>query len=62
VVAECFGESGGHCAIGSCCRLRGVLQEALTAFQGVLDRYTLADLVTNRQELAKVLFIDRAAA
>jgi Rrf2 family nitric oxide-sensitive transcriptional repressor len=61
VVAECFGESGGHCVIGACCRLRGVLEEAVTAFEGVLDRYTLADLVTNRKELARVLFIERPA-
>jgi Rrf2 family nitric oxide-sensitive transcriptional repressor len=59
-VAECFGEGGGNCCIAPACRLRGVLGEAVTAFYGVLDRYHLADLVTNRQELAKVLFVPRA--
>jgi Rrf2 family nitric oxide-sensitive transcriptional repressor len=62
VVAECFETEGGHCVIGDCCRLRGVLAEAITAFQAVLDRYTLADLVSNRQELARVLFLDRPLA
>ena len=62
VVAECFGVDGGHCAIGHCCRLRGVLAEAVTAFHAVLDRYTLADIVTNRQELVKVLFVHEGRA
>jgi Rrf2 family nitric oxide-sensitive transcriptional repressor len=60
-VAECFGESGGDCQIAPDCRLRGVLGEALAAFYSVLDRYTLADLVRNRQQLARVLFFDRGA-
>ncbi|HZN47009.1 MAG TPA: Rrf2 family transcriptional regulator [Ramlibacter sp.] len=61
VVAECFGESGGDCHIAPNCRLRGVLGEAVAAFYGVLDRYTLADLVNNRQQLARMLFVDRGA-
>ena len=43
--AECFGEDGGRCAIVPACRLRDVLGEAVAAFHGVLDRYSLADLV-----------------
>ena len=61
VVAECFGEEGGNCCIAPACRLRGVLGEAVKAFYGVLDRYTLADLVSNREQLATILFVDRAA-
>ncbi|MDI1273198.1 Rrf2 family transcriptional regulator [Polaromonas sp.] len=61
VVAECFSDETNHCAITRICRLRGVLGEAVEAFYAVLDRYTLADLVQNRQSLAKVLFIDRNA-
>lgn len=33
------------CAIGGCCRLQTVLEEALAAFFAVLDRTTLADLL-----------------
>jgi Rrf2 family nitric oxide-sensitive transcriptional repressor len=33
------------CAIGGCCRLQSVLEEALAAFFAVLDRTTLADLL-----------------
>ncbi|HEX7891650.1 MAG TPA: Rrf2 family transcriptional regulator [Ramlibacter sp.] len=61
-VAECFGETGGDCRIAPECRLRGVLAEAVAAFHAVLDRYTLSDLVRNRQELARVLFFDRRTA
>jgi Rrf2 family nitric oxide-sensitive transcriptional repressor len=56
VPAECFGEGGGQCSIAGICRLSGVLGEAVTAFYAVLDRYTLADIVQNRQALANVLF------
>jgi Rrf2 family nitric oxide-sensitive transcriptional repressor len=62
VVAECFGESGGDCHIAPNCRLRGVLKEAVDAFYAVLDRYTLADLVNNRDQLARMLFFSRDAA
>ncbi|HEX5634438.1 MAG TPA: Rrf2 family transcriptional regulator [Gemmatimonadales bacterium] len=61
VVAECFGDAPSGCSIARICRLRGVLAEALGAFYGVLDRYTLADLVHNRESLAQVLFIEDAA-
>lgn len=43
--AACFDEEAPECAIARTCRLRGVLGEAIAAFYGVLDRYTLADLV-----------------
>ncbi len=62
VVAECFLEHGGECAIAGICHLQGVLAEAVAAFYTVLDRYTLADLVTNRQALAKILFFPPAQA
>jgi Rrf2 family nitric oxide-sensitive transcriptional repressor len=58
--AECFGPAPGSCAIAGCCRLRGVLGEAVAAFHAVLDRYTLADLVHNRDVLAGVLHLHRA--
>jgi Rrf2 family transcriptional regulator, nitric oxide-sensitive transcriptional repressor len=61
VVAECFGETS-DCQIAPNCRLRGVLHEAVDAFHAVLDRYTLQDLVNNRQQLARMLFVDNATA
>jgi Rrf2 family nitric oxide-sensitive transcriptional repressor len=53
--AECFGAEADQCAILRVCRLRGVLAEAVDAFYGVLDRYTLADLVQHRAAIAKLL-------
>ncbi len=44
-LVECFSAEPGRCLISGACRLKGVLHEALEAFLGVLDRYTLADLV-----------------
>ncbi|MDE3009502.1 MAG: Rrf2 family transcriptional regulator [Pseudomonadota bacterium] len=55
--AECFGDEPDNCCIARICRLRSVLDEATTAFYAVLDRYTLADLVHNRQALARRLGI-----
>lgn len=55
-IVECLASVGGDCAIAPVCRLKGVLADAVGAFHAVLDRYTLADLVHNRQELAQVLF------
>jgi Rrf2 family nitric oxide-sensitive transcriptional repressor len=61
VVAECFADTDSHCVIASSCRLKGVLAEAVKAFYAVLDRYTLADLVSNRSELATMLFVHNSA-
>jgi Rrf2 family nitric oxide-sensitive transcriptional repressor len=43
-LVECF-RGNNTCLITPRCRLRGLLQEALTAFSDTLDRYTLADLL-----------------
>jgi Rrf2 family nitric oxide-sensitive transcriptional repressor len=43
-LTECFGGTS-LCIITPHCRLRTALDEALAAFKGALDRYTLADLV-----------------
>lgn len=59
--AECFGLEPDRCAIAGACRLRAALREAVEAFYGVLDGYTLADLVRNRATLAKMLRIEAVA-
>ena len=60
VVVECFGNDN-HCAIAGCCKLSGVLAEAVAAFEAVLARYTLADVTRNRDQLATILFLPAAA-
>jgi Rrf2 family transcriptional regulator, nitric oxide-sensitive transcriptional repressor len=59
---ECSSVEGSNCSIASICDLRGVLGEAMSAFYAVLDRYTLADLVRNRQALANALFTEQIMA
>jgi Rrf2 family nitric oxide-sensitive transcriptional repressor len=55
VPAECFEPGGGHCILSGCCELKGPLAEAVGAFYAVLDRYSLADVMTNRRAFAQVL-------
>ena len=56
-LAECFGSHPDRCRIHGACRLKGVLKQAADAFYAVLDRYTLADLVRDRQGLARILLV-----
>ena len=60
--AECFVAGGSHCRIAGICSLADVLADAVTAFYDALDRFTLADLVRNRQSLANVLFNEQPVA
>ena len=48
-LVECF-TLDNRCLITRRCRLRGVLKEALAAFIGTLDRYTLADLMLSPED------------
>jgi Rrf2 family nitric oxide-sensitive transcriptional repressor len=47
-LVECFDREHNCCVITPICHLRAALQEALAAFLSVLDRYTLADLSSNK--------------
>ena len=55
-LVECFcpGSSGG-CRIESGCLLRAALRSALRAFLGVLDGYSLANLLQSRPLLEELL-------
>ena len=46
---------GSGCIISPVCQLKQVLSEALTAFIAVLERYTLADIIENKDELVALL-------
>jgi Rrf2 family nitric oxide-sensitive transcriptional repressor len=56
-VIECREGSGGPCRVFPACRLKGVLDEAAKSFFAVLDRYTLADLVSKPAKLRAALNI-----
>lgn len=49
-LVDCFDESAGRCRIEAACGLRPIFDEALDAFVGTLDRYTVADLIARRRE------------
>jgi Rrf2 family transcriptional regulator, nitric oxide-sensitive transcriptional repressor len=48
-LVECFA-TGSRCIITKRCQLPDVLNEALRAFIGTLDRYTLADIVLSKRD------------
>lgn len=47
ILVECFARETNTCVVSSACGLRGPLDEALAAFFAVLNKYSLADLVSN---------------
>jgi len=51
-------ERQGYCRIERACVLRGALRDASNAFLGVLDSYTLADLIKPHKALS-LLLLDR---
>jgi Rrf2 family nitric oxide-sensitive transcriptional repressor len=57
-MAGCFDPDGPACSISSSCLLRGALNDALNAFMGVLDGYTLADIITKKSRIQKLLGIE----
>ena len=50
------------CVIARACSLTGALRQALSAFMDVLDNYTLADLVRERQDGLRELLAAISAA
>jgi Rrf2 family nitric oxide-sensitive transcriptional repressor len=57
LLAECFNEEHNACVITRACQLRKVLGEAAKAFNDVLSQYTVADLISERSRLARILSI-----
>lgn len=54
-LVECFDKETNTCPLSRACGLKGVLKEAAEAFLGVLDRYTLADMVADPRRFAQVV-------
>lgn len=59
-MAECFDGGDVSCPLVDACDLNGALHEALDAFFGVLQSYTIADLAGKRRALRKRLGLDLA--
>jgi Rrf2 family nitric oxide-sensitive transcriptional repressor len=53
-LVECFA-TGNQCVITRCCKLQGVLQEALREFITVLDNYTLASIALKPKDFRSIL-------
>ena len=54
-IAECFNEVSNACRISPVCRLKSVLNKAQKAFLRTLGKYSLADVIKNKSELAPYL-------
>lgn len=52
-LVECFNEVDNTCPIITVCGLKGVLRKANSAFLGVLDNYTLADVLKGSPQKLK---------
>ena len=59
-VIGCLGRRG-YCPIERVCVLRNALRDATQAFFGVLDTYSLADLIRPKKALSSIL-LDRRAS
>lgn len=56
-LVECFDPATNTCPLTRACGLQGALKEALKAFFGTLDRYTLADLVAEPRWMARMVAV-----
>lgn len=56
-LVPCFNKEKANCCIAPVCKLKSVLHEAQAAFMSVLERYTLADVVSNKADLSVLLNI-----
>ena len=54
-LVECFDPATNTCPIAPACGLKGLLQRAQQAFLGVLDEYSLDQLLTRRTDLIALL-------
>lgn len=60
-LVECLKMETNTCPLVEVCRFRSVMNRALEAFLNVLDGYTLADLVTERDQLRAAMGLDAPA-
>ncbi|MFC2966536.1 RrF2 family transcriptional regulator [Acidimangrovimonas pyrenivorans] len=58
---ECFEPEANTCPLTTVCRLRLALVDALEAFYGSLDRYTLFDMIDDNTGLRQLLEFPTAA-
>jgi Rrf2 family iron-responsive transcriptional regulator len=54
-LADCFETDHRNCLLVDACGFNNALREALAAFFAVLDRYSIADLATDRNALRRLI-------
>ncbi len=54
-MAECFKLGQNHCRLTPVCRLKGIMNDAKSAFLREFSRYTLADLVEQPEAIIETL-------
>jgi len=59
-LVECFDEDNNLCKLSPSCKLKFALNEALSAYLQVLDRYSLADFLMSKEELFRLLGIEQS--
>ncbi|MFK5924275.1 MAG: Rrf2 family transcriptional regulator [Verrucomicrobiota bacterium] len=59
-MAECFSLGTNHCRLTPVCRLKGIMNDAKTAFLRELSRHTLADVVGQPQAIIDALQLEPA--
>ncbi len=59
-MAECFGIGTNHCRLTPVCRLKGIMNDAKTAFLRELSLHTLADVVGQPQAIIEALALESA--
>ncbi len=60
-MVECFNSQTTHCPIFAMCSLKGILNDALSEFLAVLDKYTLEDLLKRPGGMALPQFMETGA-
>ncbi len=55
-LVECFNSNTNRCILSPVCGLKSALHKALEAYFLVLDEYTIADFVVDKDKLASILF------
>ncbi len=53
-LVECYA-TGNQCVIGGCCRLPGVIDEALSAFFDALNQYTLESVALKPKDFRELV-------
>jgi len=58
--AECFDGAENECPLKGCCKLKGLLSDALEAFYATLDPVRLSDLTGENEDLCSILALEPA--